>query len=419
MRPADQHILLGLWREAGLVSVGAITINGTKMHVNASMDPNRSYSRLVKDILREAEAADEREDELYGDDHGDELPAQLRTPDTRRQALEEAKRLAERKGRPADDETKPESEKLEIDLEAAVLSRPVLLRGRRIGWLRVARQELEAHRTRLGAQVQRDRDDRMIDALERLEENHRVDLAAVETYERWRSTARETKGRLLKGNSKPFVEPDLPEGTAVSSLETQTTALTHVGRLPGAGRRRQEFSSAAAANSKAALTAPAPQSRRTRSLSSPAGGDRMQIRGTACWLNRVDGRTCIQRYAIPGRPRSSDARAIAMAGSIHGRLPHDPSGGDDPHSQERTARRRTRVQRGAGGLRGSRTSSCSRRDPSGREVRRLLLRVSCQRYRRPAGVVAVAALLLRLYAAAREGVRSAVWERLPAPVQAD
>ena len=35
-----------------------------------------------------------------------------------------------------------------MDLETAVLSRPVLSRGGRIEWLRVARRELEAHRTR-------------------------------------------------------------------------------------------------------------------------------------------------------------------------------------------------------------------------------------------------------------------------------
>ena len=52
----------------------------------------------------------------------------------------------------------------------------------------------------------------MIGALERFEVNHRVDLAAVEIYERWRATARDTKGRVLKGNSKPFVAPELPEG---------------------------------------------------------------------------------------------------------------------------------------------------------------------------------------------------------------
>ena len=62
-----------------------------------------------------------------------------------------------------------------------MLSRRVLRRGGRIEWLRVARQELEAHRARQGAPVARDRDDRLIGALGRLEENHEVDLAAVES----------------------------------------------------------------------------------------------------------------------------------------------------------------------------------------------------------------------------------------------
>src|SRR5436305_12827469 len=45
--------VLGLCREAGLVSVGVITIDGTKIKANASMDQNGGYSGLVKDILRE------------------------------------------------------------------------------------------------------------------------------------------------------------------------------------------------------------------------------------------------------------------------------------------------------------------------------------------------------------------------------
>src|SRR6202789_3445706 len=99
--------VLGLCREAGLVSVGVITIDGTKIKANASMDQNRSYSGLVKDILREAEEADRREDELYGTDRGDELPEALRDPGTRRQALADAKRrLAERKGSRVDDQAK-------------------------------------------------------------------------------------------------------------------------------------------------------------------------------------------------------------------------------------------------------------------------------------------------------------------------
>jgi hypothetical protein len=88
------------------------------------MDQNRDYRELVTEILREAEEVDRREDELYGEDRGDELPEQLRTAEGRRQALADAKRrLAERKGRPTGDETKPEPEKLEMDMESMVLGR--------------------------------------------------------------------------------------------------------------------------------------------------------------------------------------------------------------------------------------------------------------------------------------------------------
>jgi transposase len=205
--------VLGLCREAGLVSVGVITIDGTKIKANASMDQNRSYSGLVNDILREAEEADRREDELYGDKRGDELPEPLRSPDARRQALADAKRrLAERKGRAADEASKSEPQKLEIDLEATVLSRPVLRRGGRIEWLRVARQELEARRAREGAPVPRDRDDRLLEALERLEESHQVDLDAVEIYERWRATARDTKGPCDEGLSQTVRRPGAAGG---------------------------------------------------------------------------------------------------------------------------------------------------------------------------------------------------------------
>src|SRR6201997_48735 len=92
--------VLGLCREAGLVSVGVITIDGTKIKANASMDQNRSYRELVTEILREAEEIDRREDELYGEARGDELPEQLRTAEGRKAALAEAKRrIEERKGR--------------------------------------------------------------------------------------------------------------------------------------------------------------------------------------------------------------------------------------------------------------------------------------------------------------------------------
>src|ERR1700727_512041 len=98
--------VLGLCREAGLVSVGVITIDGTKIKANASMDQNRSYREIALEILREAEETDRREDELYGEARGDELPEQLRTPEGRKAALADAKRrIAERKGQAAEDQT--------------------------------------------------------------------------------------------------------------------------------------------------------------------------------------------------------------------------------------------------------------------------------------------------------------------------
>jgi len=202
--------VLGLCREAGLVSVGVITIDGTKVKANASMDQNRDYRQLVTEILREAEETDRREDEQFGEARGDELPEQLRTTDGRRRALADAKRrLAERKGRPPEEEPVAE---IEVDLERVVLERAVLRRGGRREWFRVARSEREAHRARQARAIPRDREDRLVETLARFEQNERFDQAANEAYERWRATARDTKGRVLKGNSKPYVPPELPEG---------------------------------------------------------------------------------------------------------------------------------------------------------------------------------------------------------------
>jgi transposase len=204
--------VLGLCREAGLVSVGVITIDGTKIKADASMDQNRSYREVVTQILREAEEIDRREDELYGDARGDELPERLRTAEGRRQALGEAKRrIAERKGR-AISEDEPVAE-MKMSLEPVVLGRRVLRRGGRREWFRVAHRELEVHREREARPIPRDRDDRLFEAARRLEQNHQVDLAANDAYEHWRATARDTKGRVLRGNSKPYVPPELPEGT--------------------------------------------------------------------------------------------------------------------------------------------------------------------------------------------------------------
>jgi hypothetical protein len=90
--------------------------------------------------------------------------------------------------------------------------------------------------------VARDRDDRMIDALDRMEENHGVELEANETYERWRQTARDIQGRVMKGYNKPYVAPDLPEGR-INLSDPDSRVMRTQGTAP-----RQAYNAQAAVN---------------------------------------------------------------------------------------------------------------------------------------------------------------------------
>jgi len=84
--------VLGLCAAAGLVSVGTIALDGTRIAANAADQANRTYEQLASEILAEAGRIDAEEDELYGDARGDELPPGLADPNTRRARLREAKR---------------------------------------------------------------------------------------------------------------------------------------------------------------------------------------------------------------------------------------------------------------------------------------------------------------------------------------
>jgi len=52
-------------------------------------------------------------------------------------------------------------------------------KGGRREWFRVARHQLEEHRQREGRAIPRDREGRLFEAARRLEQNHRVQLAAM------------------------------------------------------------------------------------------------------------------------------------------------------------------------------------------------------------------------------------------------
>jgi hypothetical protein len=91
--------VLGLCARAGLASVGVVAIDGTKMSANASINANRDFGQIAREILADAAEIDQREDGLYGEARGDELPEHLRTREGRRKALREAKqRLGARTG---------------------------------------------------------------------------------------------------------------------------------------------------------------------------------------------------------------------------------------------------------------------------------------------------------------------------------
>ena len=73
----------------------------------------------------------------------------------------------------------------------------------------------------------------------RFEQNHRVELAAHEDYDRWRASARDTKGRVLKGNSKPFTAPELPEGV-INLSDPDAQGDAHAGHPAPPGLQRAD-----------------------------------------------------------------------------------------------------------------------------------------------------------------------------------
>ncbi len=73
--------VLGLCAKAGIVDVGVIAVDGTKLAAAASDGAIRTYEQIAAEILAEAGRIDAAEDELHGDARGDELPEGLRTPE--------------------------------------------------------------------------------------------------------------------------------------------------------------------------------------------------------------------------------------------------------------------------------------------------------------------------------------------------
>ena len=205
--------VLGLCDRAGLVKPGVVSIDGTRIAGNASPEVNHTFDQIAREILAEAKATDEAEDELYGEERGDELPEQLRTPEGRRAFFGQAKRERERDEEQARSEPEPESvstEEVALQLEA----KNIVGRGRqgRDAWLREGKRQLEQHRWEHPAAIPRSRPGRLSMAADRLETDLEVERRANEAYERYRATARDRLGRRLSRPPDPYSPPDVPTG---------------------------------------------------------------------------------------------------------------------------------------------------------------------------------------------------------------
>jgi|SRR4051794_2969183 transposase len=156
--------VLTLCARSGLVRVGVIAIDGTKVQANASRDENLDYEQLAREILEEAKALDAAEDELYGEGRGDELPSEFATAQGRR------------------------------------------------GWLREAKHRLEAERAAHPQPVPRSRPKRLKEAKRRLEAELWTEVRANRAYEAYRARGRMKDGRRFGRPPDPYQPPAIPEG---------------------------------------------------------------------------------------------------------------------------------------------------------------------------------------------------------------
>ena len=93
--------VLALCQQAGLVKLGHVALDGTKVRANASKHKAMSYGRMrekeeqlsaeVEELLRRAEEVDDDEDRRYGQSkRGDELPQELAFREGRLERIREA-----------------------------------------------------------------------------------------------------------------------------------------------------------------------------------------------------------------------------------------------------------------------------------------------------------------------------------------
>ena len=122
--------VLRLCRKAGLVKLGHVSLDGTKVRANASKHKAMSYGRMeksvvglegeVKRLLAEAEGTDTAEDNRYGRGRQDEaLPEELRFKQSRLAKIKEAKEALEQEAREEAEAQRLEQAKKREDRDAS------------------------------------------------------------------------------------------------------------------------------------------------------------------------------------------------------------------------------------------------------------------------------------------------------------
>jgi transposase len=131
--------VLRLCPQAGLVKLGHVALDGTKMKASASKHKAMSYERMgetekkleaeVKALLEEAARVDAEEDGKYGKGkRGDELPAELQRRETRLAKIREAKAALEREAR-----EQAEKERAQVEARLKERAQQEGERGRKFG----------------------------------------------------------------------------------------------------------------------------------------------------------------------------------------------------------------------------------------------------------------------------------------------
>lgn len=128
--------VLQLCQGAGLVKLGHVSLDGTKVRANASKHKAMSYGKMkeketalqgeVERLLKEAQVVDEGEDRRYGQGkRGDELPQELAFRERRLQKIREAKAALEAEAQAQGKEVPDDkSQRNFTDPDSGIMPRP-------------------------------------------------------------------------------------------------------------------------------------------------------------------------------------------------------------------------------------------------------------------------------------------------------